>query len=170
MKESIYRIQTYKLVKDKFTMRGRRIEYNYIRDGDVAVVLPILDDGRILMEHNYRRTLKRWLYELPGGHREPGETIKDAAARELEEETGYKPSRLELLFDSFEAPGAGRQRICLYVATGLTRGATRKDPDEQIGLKAMRLSEAVRFAKAAKNTDVKTIAGILLYASAHAKS
>ena len=165
MAEGVYRIRTYELHKDRFTMHGRRMEYDYVVDRDVAVVLPVFDNGKILMEHNYRRTLGKWIYELPGGHREPGETMAHAAARELEEETGFKPGRLSLLFDSFEAPGSGRHRTCLYLAKGIKKGKADLDPDEQIGLRTMTLGEAVKFVKKAKNTDVKTIAGILLYAS-----
>lgn len=160
-----YKIRSFKLRKLRFARNGRQIEYDYIEDADIAVTIPVLDDGRILLERNYRRTLGKWLYELPGGHREPGESHKRNAARELEEETGYKAGRLEFLLDSYAAPGICKQHIYLYVATKLSMTKARKDPDEQISVKPMALREAVKFVRKGKNTDTKTIAGILLYAA-----
>ena len=90
--------------------------------------------------------------------------MKEAAARGSEE-TGYKAGRLEMLYDSYEATGIARYRTYTYVATGLTAGKADKDPDELIRTIEMPLKDAVNFVKKAKNTDTKTIASILLYAS-----
>ncbi|MEM3839435.1 MAG: NUDIX hydrolase [Candidatus Micrarchaeaceae archaeon] len=158
-----YKASTFKVRTLRFRSRGVNVEYAYVDDADIAVTLPLFDDGRILFEKIYRRAIKKWLYELPGGHINPGEDPKKAAARELEEETGYKATSIEPLFDAYEAPGVGKHHIHVFVATGLSKGKTNLDPDEFIETKAMALENAVKLVMEARNTDAKTIAGILLY-------
>ncbi len=142
---------------------GNVLEYGTVLTGKVAAIIPVLDDGRILLEYNYRNTVNKWVYELPAGHVDKGESPKACAARELEEETGYKASRLMLLFKGFASPGITDEEMHLFFGTGLTKGTMNREPSERIRLRPMPLSKVLDLVKENRGVDIKTALGILIY-------
>ena len=139
------------------------MEYGTVLTGQVAAIVPVLDDGRILLEYNYRNTVNKWVYELPAGHVDKGESPKACAARELEEETGFKASRLTLLFKGFASPGITDEEMNIFLGTGLTKGTANREPSERIRLRPMPFSKALDLVKENKGADIKTALGILIY-------
>jgi len=128
-----------------------------------VVVLPVLDDGRVVMIRQYRHATRQYLWELVAGRKEPGETPKRAAARELLEETGYRAVRYEVFLDVFPSPGFLEERMFLLRAEGLTAGEAQPEEDEKIEVRAYRLSELKQMIHSGKLRDAKSIAGILYY-------
>ena len=133
--------------------------------GDAVAVLPILDDGRIIIEKQYRHPLERYLYEIPAGHIDYGETPVQAARRELEEEIGYYPRSLKHIFGIFEAPGSFTQFLHVYLAEGLERKKISRETDEVITTVKVSLKKAHEMIRQNKICDSKTISGILYYSS-----
>lgn len=127
-----------------------------------VVILPILDDGRIVMIRNVRFSVERTLWELPAGTRDPNEPVLSCAARELEEETGYRAAGLVPLLEFYPAPGLSNERMHAFVATGLTAVAQQLDPTEQIDVCPLEQVEVLRMLRAGEIEDAKSIA-VLLY-------
>ena len=130
--------------------------------GAVAIV-PILDDGRLLLVKQYRYTTGKELLEIPAGTLEKGEAPDTCARRELKEETGYTAGSMKKILAMYMAPGYSNEVIHLYFATALKAGESHAEEDEDISLETYSLDELLDGIE--KNTieDAKTIAGVLIY-------
>jgi ADP-ribose pyrophosphatase len=128
-------------------------------------MLPFIGRNTILLEYQYRPVLKKYIYELPAGHIDKGETPEHAAKRELEEETGFAPKTLKLMFKAYSTPGSSAQMYNCFVATGLHKSNVHleKDPDEIISIKRVSLDKIMQMVKSKKIIDTKTIAAVLYY-------
>lgn len=138
-----------------------------------VVVLPVLPDGRILLVRQYRHATRQFLWELVAGRMEPGETPRQAAARELIEETGYRARRFRVFLDVFPTPGFLEERMYILLAQELTSGDARPEVDEKIISRAFTYTELKQMIHRGKLRDAKTIAGLLYYfsyLSPHSKS
>jgi len=128
-----------------------------------VVVLPLLKDGRVVMIEQYRHAARRYLWELVAGRIDEGESVKQAAARELKEETGYRAKRLSEFLDVWPTPGFLEERMHLLLAEGLTEGEATPEEDEKIISRAFTVEELKHMMKRGKLRDGKSIAGILYY-------
>ncbi len=142
---------------------GVRAVREVITHSGSVVVLPVLDDGRVVMVRQYRHAARQYLWELVAGRMEPEETPKRAAARELLEETGYRAKRYTVFLDMFPSPGFLEERMFLLRAEGLTAGKAQPEEDERIEVRAYKLSELKQMIHKRKLRDAKSIAGILYY-------
>jgi ADP-ribose pyrophosphatase len=142
---------------------GLRATREVITHPGSVVVLPVLPDGRIVMVRQYRHATRQYLWELVAGRKEPEETPKQGAARELLEETGYRAKRFKIFLDVFPTPGFLEERMYLLLAEGLTAGEAQPEEDEKIEVRAYRLKELKQMIKSGRLRDAKSIAGILYY-------
>jgi ADP-ribose pyrophosphatase len=133
----------------------------FIEHPGSVVILPVLDDGRVVLIRNRRPAVGKTLWELPAGTRTPGEPAHISAARELEEETGYAAGKLRHLFGFFCAPGSSDERMESYEATGLTATSQRLDPTEQIDVHAVPVDEIHQMIRDGHIEDGKTISTFL---------
>ncbi|MGH9689811.1 MAG: NUDIX hydrolase [Candidatus Acidiferrales bacterium] len=129
-----------------------------------VVVLPVFPDRRILLIRQYRHAAGQFLWELVAGHREEGESFREAAPRELQEETGYAAKKFSKLLDIFPSPGLLSERMEIFLAEGLTEGTAHPEEDEKIDRRIISLTEAERWIRSGKIKDAKSVAGILYYA------
>lgn len=128
-----------------------------------VVLLPLRDDGRLVMIRNRRFTIERTLLELPAGTREPGEEPAVCAARELEEETGYRASELRELLAFYPAPGSSTERMHVFLARGLEPSAQKLDETEQIEVVCLEIDEVLARIRDGQIEDAKTIASVLYW-------
>jgi ADP-ribose pyrophosphatase len=128
-----------------------------------VVLLPLLDDGRLVMIRNRRFAVERTLLELCAGTLEPGEDVALCAARELEEETGYRARQLTELLSFFPSPGISNERMHVFVARGLSVSAQQLDQSEQIEVEPLPLSDVLARIRAHEIEDAKTIAAVLYF-------
>jgi ADP-ribose pyrophosphatase len=128
-----------------------------------VVVLPVLPDGRILLVRQYRHAARQHLWELVAGRMDPGETPRQAAARELIEETGYRAKRFRVFLDVFPTPGFLEERMYILLAEGLTAGDAQPEEDEKIIPRAYHSKQLEEMIRKGKLRDAKSIAGILYY-------
>lgn len=146
------------------TPDGHKANWDFIDHKGAAAVVPVLDDGRIIMVKQYRNALDRETIEIPAGGLngwdEP--TIK-AAARELEEETGYKSDNLTKLISVVTAVAFCNEVIDVYVADNLVKTSQHLDEDEFIDVESYSLEELKEMIFAGKIQDSKTISAILAY-------
>ncbi len=126
-----------------------------------AVVLPLLADGRIVFVYQNRYPLGRSLYELPAGKLEPNEPPEECARRELEEETGYKASKLEKLTAIFTSPGFCTEKLHIFLARDLHNGKQQLEEGELgLKLKYIPFREAFHMVMTNEIVDAKTIVGL----------
>ncbi len=149
---------------------GRVVKWDFIshRKGAAAVV-PVLDDGRILMVHQYRNALDRMTIEIPAGARDnTQEDTKICAARELEEETGWHSDSLEFLISLKPTVAYDNEFIDVYVARDLKPGTQHLDEYEFIELEPMDLDDLCEKIYAGEIQDGKTVAALLAYKNKYA--
>jgi ADP-ribose pyrophosphatase len=161
MTRNIYTGKVVTLNVDRVRLpNGVEIDLETVRHPGAAAVVPLRDDGRVVMIHQFRHAAGGYIYEVPAGKLHPGEDPLDCAARELEEEVGYRAASFTLLSSIFTAPGFADEVIHVYKATGLTPGRQQLDQDEVLDIVEMSLEEAI--AKIADGTirDAKTIVGL----------
>lgn len=126
-----------------------------------VVVLPRLDDGRIIVVRQYRYPAGKPLWELVAGGLEPGETPRAAAHRELREETGYLARRVRPLLSFYPSPGILTERMFLVEARGLTESQAHPEEDERIRVARFTPAELRRMMRAKRIQDAKTLVGLM---------
>ena len=128
-----------------------------------AIALIALDDaGRVLLVKQYRHAVRTVTLEIPAGILEPGEAPREAAQRELREETGYRAERLERLGGIHTAPGFSTEYIHFFLATQLVPDRLAMDEDEVIDMLRLPLGDAIDLIRVAQIDDGKTVSGLLL--------
>lgn len=151
------------LRQDELTLPGgEEITYAVIEHPGYAMVVPVDEDGRVLLERVFRYTVQRTLLECPSGGLD-GETPEVAADRELREETGWAAERLTPLGSFYGSDGISDERFHLFLATGLRdTGQVQREPTEQIELEWMPLREAARRARAGEVDDAPSALALIL--------
>jgi ADP-ribose pyrophosphatase len=139
---------------------GREVRRDVIEHPGAACIVPMLDKDTVLLIEQWRIGAKRPLWEIPAGTLDPGEDPLACAARELEEETGYKAGKLEHLFTMFPSPGILDEKMHIFLATDLQPGRTKFDDDEQITAKPFSFKDLRIQLKANNIKDGKTIAAL----------
>ena len=144
-------------------------ELEMIRHSGASAIVPFLsdpqgEDPQVLMIRQYRYAADGYLYEIPAGRLDKGESPRDCAARELKEETGCTAEHFDHLLTIYTTPGFTDEKIHLYMATGLVAGETKHEVDEFLDLHPMRLSRALEMVEAGEIQDAKTVIGLLFAA------
>lgn len=127
--------------------------------GAVGIVA-YLNSDTILIVEQFRKALDRTILEIPAGKIEKGEDIKLCGIRELEEETGYRAKKFQLLGKIATAPGFSDEYIYLYKATELYKGEVNRDDDEFINVKSYSIDKIKEMVKSGEVIDGKTIAAL----------
>ena len=133
----------------------------YVVHPGAVMVVPVLDDGRLVMERQFRCPLGRVLLEFPAGKMDPGENHKACALRELAEETGYRAAELARACVTHNAAAYSTEGIEIWFARGLTLGERDLDHGEHIDVVAMEAAELESLAARGELTDAKTLIGLL---------
>ncbi len=162
--EMIYEGPVFGLRRDELIEpTGLRTKREVITHPGSVVVLPVLPDGRIVMIQQYRHATKQYLWELVAGRMEPGEDPKQAAARELAEETGYKAKRMKVFLDVFPTPGFLEERMFLLLASDVVEGEASPEEDEKIISAIYEPAKLEQMIARGELRDAKSIAGLLYY-------
>ena len=145
------------------TPDGAQHDRDLILHPGAVTILPLVNADTVCLIRNYRVAVGQTLLELPAGTLEPGEDPSHTARRELEEETGFRAARLEHLHDFWMSPGILCERMHLFVASGLSAGATHFDQGEQIENLIVPWSDALDMVRQGHIQDAKTLIGLLYY-------
>lgn len=137
--------------------------YSYLSFKNGVMIIPVLKDGRLVLIDQYRHAIRKRVVEFTAGAREDGEKGIEAAARELEEETGYRAEKLELLCGMHTLPGICSEYLEVYVATGLIEGQSNCEPSEDINIVIMSLPEIEEAIKKDEITSSVTISAFYKY-------
>jgi ADP-ribose diphosphatase len=140
---------------------GIRVRRDVVRHSGSVVVLAVDKDSRVLLERQYRHAAGRFLYELPAGRIDQGESALAAGKRELLEETGYFAGKWKRVLHFWASPGFVAEAMSLYLARDLRPGVAHPEDDEAIEIQFVPLKKAVAMVVSGAIQDAKTIAGVL---------
>src|SRR5580693_81598 len=167
-----YKGRVFSVMSDKVEEPGGLIHTRDVIRHNGSVVILAVDESKdpsdpeIVFERQYRHAAGRTLIELPAGRVEPHEATLAAAKRELIEETGYRAKRWALLTKYFASPGFLSEWMQIYLARDIREGSATPEPDENIEVFRLTLSEALALIAGNKINDGKTLIGLMLYDAA----
>jgi ADP-ribose pyrophosphatase len=163
--EKIFKGAIFDVERDRLREEsGLEVIREVVRHPGGAGALPLFDDGRVALVKQYRHPARRELLEIPAGRIEGGETPEMCAAREIEQEIGFRAGRIEKLMEFYSTPGFCEEKLYVYLATSLTPSSQALDHDEFIEVVYLPFTEAVKLAECGEIEDSKTIIGLLLAA------
>ena len=142
---------------------GQKRVREVVRHPGAVTIIPLVDEQHVCLIRNYRVAVAQTLIELPAGTLEPDEDPLRTAERELVEETGYRAGEMLPLHEFYLSPGILDERMHLFLATGLTAGATAREPGEEIENLVVAWGDALRMIDSHEIQDAKTIVGLLYY-------
>jgi len=153
-------------VEDVILPNGREVELAIVRHRPSVVLIPVRDDGQVVMIRQYRHALKRDIWELPAGSVDDGESAEAAAARECEEEIGQVPTRIDRLGSFYPTPGYCDEEMIFFRVSGLrpppADSIHQPDEDEDITTRAMPAADARAMVARGEVIDLKTAYALTL--------
>lgn len=144
------------------TPDGQETKLDIIEHGGSAVIIPVDENGNILLVRQYRHAAGKDLLELPAGTLDEDEEPEICAAREIREETGMAAEVLTKLGEFYLAPGYSDEFMIVYMATGLSDSPLDADEDEFLSVEAVPIAEAIRMAERGEIPDAKSLAALFL--------
>ena len=159
----LFESRWFRLRQDEVDLpTGETITYTLVEHPGFAMIVPLLDDGRVLLERVYRYTVQETLIACPSGGLD-GQTPEQAAHRELEEETGWVAGRMEPLGAFYASDGIGDEQFHVFLATRLREtGQLAREPTEQIELEFVPFDEAVELALSGRIADAPSALALIL--------
>jgi len=163
----IYKGRVFALALDNITLpNGVTTVIDIIRHPGASAIVPMLNKNTVLLIKQYRYAAGGFIWEIPAGTLNPGESPIECAKRELVEETGYSSGKLEKLTEIVPVPGYSDERIHIYLATGLEKSVQNLDKDEILNVHEINMDDALKMIAEGEIIDSKTISGLYL-ASIH---
>lgn len=138
---------------------GRTATREIVRHPGASAVLALLD-GKLLVVEQYRKPMDKFQVEIPAGKLDGDEDPALAAARELEEETGYRPGSLKLISAFYTSPGFADEKLYLYFADELVKGLQNPDEDEDLYVETITMEQADAYIAEGRISDAKTILAV----------
>jgi ADP-ribose pyrophosphatase len=165
--ETVYDGRIFRVHRDRVRMpNGNEATLEVVRHPGSVVLLPMPDEGNVMLVRQYRYPVDRMMWELAAGTLKPGEDPEAGAIRECEEETGWLPGNAELLASLYPTPGYCDEVMHVFKLTRLARRvegeAAMRDEDEDLEVRAFTLDELRQMARRGEIEDLKTVAAIHL--------
>lgn len=163
--EIIYHGRILDLARETHQMPNKKESgFEIVKHPGGAAALPVLPDGKLLLIRQFRPAAQGYIYEIPAGRLEPNEDAAMCVTRELGEEAGYRPNKLESLGYIYSSVGFCTEKIYLFIASELQQTQTALEPDEFIEPHIVTLTEALKMISAGTIDDAKTQIALLRYA------
>ena len=160
----IYEGRAVKLRVDTVKMpSGRETTREIVEHGDCVAIVAIDADGDVILVNQFRKPVEKELLEIPAGGIEPGEDPVTAVERELREEIGYLPRKVDRLGGFYSTPGYCTEYLYLYLATDLVPSQLRAEDTENIRLVRVPVSQIPGLITSGRICDAKSIAGLLTF-------
>lgn len=159
--ENVYDGRFLQIQRDEVLLPDGKTSWReYIIHPGAAMIIPVLDNGNVLMIRQYRHAIGEVLLEFPAGKIDAGEKTVQTAVRELQEETGYGAKEMRFLTTIYPVIGYANEKIDLFLAKGLSRGLQKLDHDEFLDVVEMNPAELLPLVRRGEVGDVKTQIGI----------
>ena len=160
---NLYNGKVLNVVLEKVTLPNGAIkDREIVRHPGAAAMVPLLNDGKVVLIRQYRHAVGEFLWEIPAGTLEPDEEPIECARRELVEETGYEASSFDKLAEILPAPGYTDEHIHIFLSTGLKLTGQKLEDDEILEHRPTPFDTALEMITKGEIQDAKTIAGLLL--------
>ena len=156
-RKHVYSGKIVDLIVDTIEVQGKPAIREVVRHPGGVVIMAEMKDGRIAFVRQFRYPLDQKLLELPAGKLEPAEKPEVSAARELEEEIGFRPDSLEHVFSFFPTPGFCNELLHFYYTNHLQKTSVNPEDGEDIVVEFYRLEEAIEMAECGEIMDGKTL-------------
>ena len=147
--------------------KGGELAVEIVRHPGSVVIVPLTENGKLILVRQYRHPIGRWVWELPAGTLQPGEEAERAAVRECHEETGLIPSRVEPIGSYYPSPGFCDEIMHFFKVTGLRKPgagdeAAYQDEDEDLEVRTFDIEELRGMLRRGEIEDLKTVVGLTL--------
>jgi ADP-ribose pyrophosphatase len=142
---------------------GRETTREIVEHGDCVAIIALDDKDNVLLVSQFRKPVEKELLEVPAGGIEPGEKMEDCVRREMREETGFLPKKVERLGGFYSSPGYCTEYLHLFLATDLVPSPLQAEDSESIRLVRVSLSEVPGLINSGSICDAKSIAALLLF-------
>jgi ADP-ribose pyrophosphatase len=162
--QKVFDGRVFKVTVDTVSEGELTYQRDVVHHPGSAVIVPVHDDGTVVLVRQYRHPAVRYLLEAPAGTLADGERPEAGAARELEEELGLHAERLEKLSEFFVSPGFLEEKMWVYLATELSERKQKLDDDEVIDIVRLPMEDALEMIATGEIQDAKTIIGLILAA------
>ena len=159
--EIVYKGPVFQVRKHHVVTPGGDSYRDIVEHSGGSIMVAVTDEGKIIMEKQYRKALEKGFLELPAGKADPGEDAETTATRELAEETGYTASSVRRLTSFYPTCGYSNEYLSIYLCRGLTLGEKHWDKDECIEILEYDPDELIDMIMTGEIEDSKTIIGIL---------
>ena len=159
----ILRARIFDVMEERAAGDGLRMERRIVKHPGASVMLVLDENGRVLLIRQYRLPIRKRLWELPAGTRDPGESPLQTARRELAEETGVRARRWKKLLRFYPSPGFCSEEMSVYLAAGLTAGEASPEPYEKIEKRWFAWDQALEMIRRGRIRDSKTIVSLLWF-------
>lgn len=162
--KEVYRCGLFRVTEDEAEDRtGWRISRSIVRHRGSAVMMAVDAKDRVMLVRQYRMPADRFLWELPAGKSDEGETVLQAARRELIEETGLRAKKWKKLVSFYPSPGFVEEKMTIFLATDLTQGESQPMDDERIETRWFTKKELREWIASNRILDAKTMIGFLYW-------
>lgn len=156
----VYSGKIVNLVVDDIMINGKEKVREVVQHPGGVGILAEVAPGMIPLVRQHRYPVNRDVLEIPAGKIDPGERPEETAARELEEETGYRPLKIETAFNYYPTPGYCDELLHIYYVSSVEKTRTRFDEDEDLEMETYTLEDAMSMIREGGIKDGKTIAAL----------
>lgn len=161
-RKEIYKGKIFTVAEDTIEFENGKIaKWDLVLHSGAAAIVPITEDGEVILVRQYRNAEDGEVLEIPAGKLEKGEDPFECAKRELEEEVGYKSDNIQKICSMYSAVGFSDEKLYLYMAKDLVVGEQKLDEDEYIEVEKYPIRKAVKMIFTGEIKDSKTIVGLL---------
>lgn len=145
----------------KVTVRGKEFQRDVVDHPGSVCVLGLTTEDKIIFVRQFRPGMGRESLELPGGRRRPAEAPEEAARREMEAETGFRPKRLELIGRFYPSPGYSSEEVYCFVCQQMEPGLMRFDESEEMSVEFLAYSDAIEAIRTGEIVESRSIIALL---------
>ncbi|HZE95400.1 MAG TPA: NUDIX hydrolase [Planctomycetota bacterium] len=162
--KEIFKGRIIRLVERAMVLpNGRKTTFHIVEHPGAVAIVPVHDNGDVVLLKQFRPSIAREIYEIPAGTIEKGENPIETAKREVIEETGFRAKRWSKLTEFYTAPGFCTELIHVYLAQGLSPAKADGDADEILKPIRMSIAKAIGMIRKKQIRDAKSIAGLMIY-------
>lgn len=165
--KELFRGKNFKLLVDILSYRGKKFEREMVWHPGAVAMLAITKEGKVVLERQYRHPVGEWIWEIPAGTIEEGESPEECAIREMEEETGYEVESIERLGGCYLAPGYSSEFIHIFLVRLGRKGKTKREVGELMKVSEFSLEEIEEMVKKGEIKDAKTLVALFLLRKRH---
>ena len=160
---TLHQGRVFNLVKENYTLEnGVTSDMDFIQHPGAAAMVPMLNNAEVVLIKQYRHAVREFIWEIPAGTLDPGESPIACARRELIEETGYSATDWHQLGTITPLPGCSDERIHIFLASDLKPAEQHLDDDEMLNVHPVKFNAALQMILAGEISDGKTISGLFL--------